>query len=965
MAVKVIDKAAQQEIEVSAAEAQEGIATGRYGVRPGSIRVAKGLDTGTVDAEQILGSLSNGWRIVDDDEASQIQLKREEADATSQILGGIEAASAGASLGLSSMALEGLGADPERMRLRREALGGFAMPLEIAGGLAAIAGTGGGSLAAKGAVAAERGLAGRGLAALGAPTRAVEALGQTVERGVAGALGTGRMARVVAPTARGAVEGYFAGAGAQIDENVLGRREQTAESIFIDGRLADTLLGAGIGAGLPIAFEAARGAAQIPDAALRRVLGRSTGAPGGEAGELVAREVGRSKASLWDRETIAEQAGQLAERVAPFSSARPETYGRSVRTAIMDSQRINDLLSRRSEIEEGMADVFRDRLPKVQAAMDSARVASQGEAKLRRMDREFGEGAGPRRALYNTIAPARVRDSHAGVVRALDNAEQVNAQSGFRSYDVNALREIRALSQRLESEIGEDAISAFGAYDRFKRDLASVVNNTGGFSGRPKFGATSDIVEANKLARSMYTDARDMLENSAVWGKGATEIQKELNASWVARQNAVDAFSDEAKGTGLSRIFNGDGTLNMQQALRIVRQSNRAGGESVTSALDDVLEAQLEHLRVVRKHYELPEDAARQIGDVERDVAELRRVMAQQAKDAGDLADIMELRGAESGSSVSIGIGSNVATAAGALIGSAVGGPIGAVVGMGVGAALRPYTVVRTLASLLSMADRIGAMRGAATGGMFARIAGPAATKLKSAAGKLDGKTPILPISYATSQERKDRIDRVRHEVAMLATRPDLMRERMERSLQVVNDVAPGTAGEIGKVAQRAAMFLASKQPKTFSSPFSGRPPIVDPGAADRYLRYVEAVEHPIETLALLDSGRLTVEHAEAIQSVYPELWTSFREDLMEALGAAEQQGREVPYRDRLQLSVLVDLPTTLTPQQLLAVQAGNAATAAAEQVPQSSIRSSDKASKVAENAMTPAQRTASGIARA
>src|SRR5687768_4412026 len=137
---------------------------------------------------------------------------------------------------------------------------------------------------------------------------------------------------------------------------------------------------------------------------------------------------------------------------------------------------------------------------------------------------------------------------------------------------------------------------------------------------------------------------------------------------------------------------------------------------------------------------------------------------------------------------------------------------------------------------------------------MLSRIAGPAASKL----GKLGetiaqkSKSAVAPITYAAHTDRTERVDRVRQEAAILATSPEQLQQRIERSLSVISDVAPGTSNEIAKVAHRATMFLASKAPISYSSPFSGRPPIVDPASADRYLRYVEAVENPIETLALL-----------------------------------------------------------------------------------------------------------------
>ena len=74
MAVKVIDKQTQQEVDVGSAEAQKGFLQGRYVMPDGQVRVARGNTTGTVHASELQASLANGWNLVDDEEAASRRL---------------------------------------------------------------------------------------------------------------------------------------------------------------------------------------------------------------------------------------------------------------------------------------------------------------------------------------------------------------------------------------------------------------------------------------------------------------------------------------------------------------------------------------------------------------------------------------------------------------------------------------------------------------------------------------------------------------------------------------------------------------------------------------------------------------------------------------------------------------------------------------------------------------------------
>lgn len=956
---KVYDKATNAEIDVPASEAQAGISEGRYVAR-GPVRVAKGFDTGTVDGDQLLGSLANGWRVVDDDEIAKIQQRREASAAGAQILGAGEQALAGASLGLSTLGLNALLGDEytEDAAARAEALGGIGTAAEVAGGIGAalLPGLGQAGLAARG------GLAARAARTAALPTRAATSVGQAAERGAA-ALGLGRPAAL---GVRGVVEGGIAGAGAKVHESVLGDRELAAESIMIDGGVIGGLLGGGLGVGGKLAADAAAGVAKVPIGAARRVLGRSFDAPGGEMGDMAAKEVAGSS-KPW-RQSAADKVGDLAERIAPFSDARPDVAGRVFRNVVNEPQRVTDLLSRRSQIEEAAAATVRDDLGRVRVALDDAQIASQGASKYKRIARDL-------KGIDDVIAPRMSERVREAIDARVDELMAENAASSHRAYDVAALREAKALVGRTFQQMVDNpkAIGAYEAMDRLRRDLAPLIDSTGGFGGKSRFHVTTDVAATNKELRGFYGKIREHLERDDLWNAGAA-VQRELNASWTNASNAMREFSDEASGSGLSRIFRQDGTINMPQALRLVRSYNRAGGAEVANRLDDVLQAQLDHLEVVKRHFDLEPDTARKIADAERGVAELRKTMRQQAKDAGDLADLTELRGAESGSSVSIGIGSNIGTATGAILGSAIAGPIGTVAGMVAGAALRPYTAARTLASLLAMADRVGTLRRGASSGTLSKILGGAGRikEVGSALGKQAGeagKRLIKPIVYQSAKDRSDRVERAREQTLMLAANPQVMLDRLRDRLEIADDVAPGMTEAARDVAQRATQFLGEHAPHVYHPPFGK--PMISQSEADRYLRYVEAIEQPLETLARLDDGSLTADHVDAIEAVYPKTLNETRQEVIEALSIAEAEGRDVPFDARLRAGVLLRIATdvALDPQVLAAIQASFGDQVQQESnemaAPANALRAAGAQNMKPEIHQTPSQRVESGAARA
>lgn len=114
---------------------------------------------------------------------------------------------------------------------------------------------------------------------------------------------------------------------------------------------------------------------------------------------------------------------------------------------------------------------------------------------------------------------------------------------------------------------------------------------------------------------------------------------------------------------------------------------------------------------------------------------------------------------------------------------------------------------------------------------------------------------------------------------------------------------APGTTAALVNKLLQAQVFLLEKAPK---DPNAGMPvalkPMWKPSAADvgRWYRYVEAVEQPARMLEKMAQGTFTLEHKEALERVYPELYSDMKTRMYERLG---EWNKPLPYGKKAMLS--------------------------------------------------------------
>lgn len=901
---KVYDPAQQATIDVPAAEATAGIRAGKY-LATGRVRITRADgELGSIDAAELPKALDSGFRLVDDDEVDTIRTRREVETTGSLIKGTAEAATAGATLGLSTLIASQYN-DPEAMAARREALGTLGTVAEIGGAVAPALLTGGSTAAVRGG-----GLAAKALAAT--PSGLAARLGARAGEGLAARMGTGAASKIVPVAGREFIEGAAQGMGAQIDEDVLGNRELAADRIAASG-LMGGLFGVGAAVGVHGLAKVASGTVRAPIDGVRGVLGRSNAASGG----MATREVAEAAAGSGLRTRVEATMARAQERNAVLQGVDPETAARVSRMVETDEGTVDILrLERdRPKIERQAAELVTDRVNSVHASMNEARRLANGESKA-----TYWERLGPKnerdillegdraQVVERRLVAERETDSlymsHRNELTKLaeENKYAMREFGGGAPYNASVMYQAHNALARFERELVEArnlsgrevSTKVAMAADRYKRELGGIIEDAGGWGDARH--VDPDVQSLNKVLRQRYAEVRDHLERRDLWG-AAAEAQADINAAYVKYANADAAYKDATAGTGLGTIVNPDGTINGFKAIKLVRAHGRTGGDVAVERLMDALEARVAYFEKISKHVEFDDAGKKAFAKVRSDVDDLRREFKRQAVDAGKLDDLLEWRRVESSGSPSIGAtATSTASLLGGIVGGALGGPVGAGIGAIAGglatAARQPYTTLHRYAAIRSALNKADIRLDGVVSKMFGKAGEIRAPKL-----------PRLPIGTVAGQLSRKEHDARREKAIEKATDYLGSSEALAQALAVpLYDVPPGISSTIQQQAQVAASFLQAKAPKVYKR---GKTKLVDPVSSASFARYLEAVADPIGALERFDTGRITAETAEAIRVVYPALFLDLQERIQTEMARAQDEGREIPYDKRIRYGQL------------------------------------------------------------
>lgn len=987
MAVKVYSKATQQVVEVPSSEAQRGLLAGDYVAPEGQqLRVAKGTKTGRVAPADLLVALGQGARLIDEDEAEKITIKREESDLPSQMLGTLEAGAAGASLGLTTALEAALGVDPERMAARREALDHVGTAAEIGGAIA----SGGAGLAAK----TTAGAAKYGVGAL--VSRGSRGIERMVGRELA-ETGAGAGVRAVVPAATGQfVEGIGYAAGSELDEAVLGRRPIAVEHI-LGGGLMSGALGGVLGLAAPGMSKIIEGTGKLPAAAARKVGDSVSGAMPSmpkDFGEIAAAGARvTAKATGGDESKLLELASW---------ATTPEKRARAFRIAhdpdAVMKEVSDDVLGAVTEVRGALDDV----VPELSRA-----------SKLKHVEKKLPKDGNDAARIE---AAKKILDDYEDRIAELMD---YNAKTSYATFKQGDLERARAFAQKARVEINGALSSLPGA-----RPAGRVDYITGRRIEAPPTRTAADAyralnqlkqaIDESNAARNLFskTDAqvadtfsamsgvqgrlRKHLEDEKIWG-AAGAAQAKLNAKITASMAARAELGSRASVLG--RVMDRSKTVDPSDILALAKSTGRLKGDVKAAKLDDYLDTELDYLKTARELFELDSGMLVKINGAEKAIERMRKTLAQRAEDARLIDLDQYARKLESGGSPSMGmystigpaigdklasgLGAGVGALVGGLPGAIAGGAVGGVAGVLVGSVTRPHTAFRTLVALAHKADKHGMALDAAVGRFLGRMrnagqradgigakiergakrAGELAGAATRSAGRAAGRAAAVAASKAdgdTRAERKVALTKLRSRVLQLATQPGRIADELALPLSHIAEHAPMLADLITSKTQVAAEFLASKVPATYEAPFGNGRPIVNSVEQAKWERYVAVVENPLVVVDLMNDGNLTKEHVEALFVVYPEIHKSIVDSVWAEFAAARDEGRTVPFSARVKAAQLLDLPTdpVYTPEVISRVQSVWAPTAQEQKLASKGPGRPPKSSKPGENTLTPAQKT-------
>lgn len=168
--------------------------------------------------------------------------------------------------------------------------------------------------------------------------------------------------------------------------------------------------------------------------------------------------------------------------------------------------------------------------------------------------------------------------------------------------------------------------------------------------------------------------------------------------------------------------------------------------------------------------------------------------------------------------------------------------------------------------------------------------------------------------SEESKQPTRERYQAKVERVAQMAAAPAVGAERVGQVLGGMGTHAPKTVAAVTQIAQKATTFLQSKIPPTHVDQKSMTPTLEKPRVSDAemhtFLKYARAVDDPMSVVRDMSEGRISSEGVEALKVVYPK---TYQELQTRVLQSVTEQREKLPYDKRVQLGILLQIPTDAT----------------------------------------------------
>lgn len=247
---------------------------------------------------------------------------------------------------------------------------------------------------------------------------------------------------------------------------------------------------------------------------------------------------------------------------------------------------------------------------------------------------------------------------------------------------------------------------------------------------------------------------------------------------------------------------------------------------------------------------------------------------------------------------------------------------------------------VATVAGASRIANRVS---GELQKGVGALV--PTKTAAKDAAALAPpSRATATPMGVSLSGNRRKDYAAISGAIASAVSNPIATSDRVSKSLGDLGDHAPKTAQAAINTTLTGLNYLAGKLPPSRQDSFSLQPQFqkgtrASDAEISQFMRYAQAVDDPLIVLREAKTGTLTRDHVDAVKNVYPNLYAEMQTTVMRYVVDSKQ---ELPYDRRVQLGILLDIPTdkSLSPAFMRAIQAtySDAEKAGAESPPSTSV---------------------------
>ncbi len=881
---------------------------------------------GTVPSHEISSAIEAGYREDTPEVRKDLALQKEYGEGF-----GNEAAAFGLgaartlSFGLSDLALKNSGlVSAERLRETKERnpnattageLGAFAVPLggQILGAM-------------KGAGTVAQGV-GLGARLAGGAVSGVNAAGAEIAKAVTGVTGS----KLIGGAAQAAGEAFAYNVAKNLSESVLGEKEITAQRLLANSGTA-LAVGAGLGLGIPLATKAAQATAQKAKAALSAL--------GGTVREKIlpaaADAAARGYSDIYGAATGGGQGvaddvyATISGGFTPAKAKEREAFVKAISP----------------EAADDMDRVFIQQLTDTHHGVEAAKDILYKDIRPREMD-----------MLLDGVELNPALEDFGRLINVVNDTAKKMADDPLL-YNQTYMRELKNVGIELEKRAGstkggavvgfDNAAELHSFVDSVKKTALSDLRFGNGGTDR---SAKNAIAEISKV----YQDFASHLENPAIYGDAGARQGSVNEAVSTYLREMPKKNSQTGPGSFKRFWMDSSGNIDVAKVKANLRKIGTGRDRDIFASLDRYMSA-------ASAVVDQAEKGAVNIGSKDIDRAGFESLVKKlgdtRLKAADDLATVNKIRSQDA---FGMALMNFQKTVGDSLFRDGV---FSGVVKIAQRAA-SPFGVAKTLSTAEGLVMNTSKRASETVGRLVGRL-GSAAGKAGAAAAPYVApagiKSTLSALIGDDNNEPGDDFHRASVKLAALAADPAGTAEKLSAGVSQLSPHAPELAQSVIDTQMRAISFLDEKAPKNDAAQFTLNPFVQSwqpsDGEISKWKRYAAAVQDPLSVLDELEHGTVSAEAVEAVQAVYPALFEDLKMQLMTKVGELKTT---VPYRDRVQLSLLFDvaLDPSLDPSFVNTVQNGYGQAASQADSAKPAYRSSSASKKLGANEETTAQRIA------